>query len=162
MFHLFRESVTLAFGFCAAHRLIHHPGKCRRLHGHNYKVEVTVTALVPALGPTGMVVDFAAVKKRIAAVVDEEWDHRMLLNAADPVLLLAGRVEYGSTPDEELERLFGHVPVKFPFEPTAENLAKYMMGREWFPAPEDRERLAVTKIVLYETETCAAVCERLR
>jgi len=67
--------VTRTFSFEAAHQLPWHPGRCRRLHGHHYRLEVTVEGPV---GPNGVVVDFADV----AAVAEREvvgpFDHSYL------------------------------------------------------------------------------------
>lgn len=62
----------------AGHRLLHHDGKCSRPHGHNYEVTVRVTG---DLTDEGWVVD----KGEITDVVDE-WDHRFLLEAGDPLV----------------------------------------------------------------------------
>jgi 6-pyruvoyltetrahydropterin/6-carboxytetrahydropterin synthase len=62
----------------AGHRIRHHDGKCSRPHGHNYEVSVTVRG---ELSEEGWVVDKAAVTD----VVDE-WDHRFLLEAGDPLI----------------------------------------------------------------------------
>ncbi len=61
--------------FAAAHSLRDYPGDCRRLHGHNWKVEVEVES--GQLNELGMVVDFKAIKQATRAVVDE-LDHRYL------------------------------------------------------------------------------------
>jgi len=61
--------------FAAAHSLRDYPGDCRRLHGHNWKVEVEVES--NRLNELGMVVDFKAIKQATRAVVDE-LDHRYL------------------------------------------------------------------------------------
>ncbi|WP_303902087.1 6-carboxytetrahydropterin synthase QueD [Thiohalomonas denitrificans] len=61
--------------FAAAHSLREYPGDCRRLHGHNWKVEVEVAA--PSLDRLGMVVDFKTIKQA-AREVTEELDHRYL------------------------------------------------------------------------------------
>ena len=70
-----RTRVTRSFWFEAAHQLPWHPGKCRRLHGHNYRLEVTVEGPVDG---NGVVVDF----DELATVVDRElierYDHRHL------------------------------------------------------------------------------------
>ena len=47
-----KTSVTRSFTFEAAHQLPWHPGKCRELHGHGYRLEVTVEGPV---GDNGMV-----------------------------------------------------------------------------------------------------------
>ena len=60
------------------HRILHHDGKCSRPHGHNYEIRVEVTG---DLTDEGWVVD----KGDITAVIDE-WDHRFLLEAGDPLV----------------------------------------------------------------------------
>ncbi|WP_339104066.1 6-carboxytetrahydropterin synthase [Haloterrigena salinisoli] len=60
------------------HRIRHHDGKCARPHGHNYEVAVTV---VGDLAEEGWVAD----KGDITDVIDE-WDHRFLLEAGDPLI----------------------------------------------------------------------------
>lgn len=62
----------------AGHRLLHHDGKCSRPHGHNYEISVTITG---TLTQEGWVVD----KGDITRVIDE-WDHRFLLEAGDPLI----------------------------------------------------------------------------
>ncbi|ELY94815.1 6-pyruvoyl-tetrahydropterin synthase [Natrialba chahannaoensis JCM 10990] len=60
------------------HRILHHDGKCARPHGHNYEVSVTVKG---TLTEEGWVAD----KGDITAVIDE-WDHKFLLQADDPLV----------------------------------------------------------------------------
>ncbi|ADD05902.1 6-carboxy-5,6,7,8-tetrahydropterin synthase [Natrialba magadii ATCC 43099] len=60
------------------HRILHHDGKCARPHGHNYEVSVTVEG---TLTEEGWVAD----KGDITAVIDE-WDHKFLLQAGDPLV----------------------------------------------------------------------------
>jgi len=62
----------------AGHRIRHHDGKCSRPHGHNYEVTVTVRG---ELTDEGWVVDKGVVTDAI-----EEWDHRFLLEAGDPLI----------------------------------------------------------------------------
>lgn len=72
--------VTLRYEFDAAHRLPNHPGKCRHLHGHRYVAEVTVTGQVDE--ETGMICDFADLKKAIKDTIGP-WDHSLLLHKDD-------------------------------------------------------------------------------
>jgi 6-pyruvoyltetrahydropterin/6-carboxytetrahydropterin synthase len=58
--------------FAAAHYLREYEGECSRLHGHNWKVEVTVEA--NALDKVGMGMDFKVIKKATKGLVDE-LDH---------------------------------------------------------------------------------------
>ncbi len=68
-------SIRVEEGFAAAHFLQHYHGKCERLHGHNYRVRVTVSG--NALDGGGMLVDFAVLKDSLRAVV-AELDHTSL------------------------------------------------------------------------------------
>ncbi len=58
--------------FSAAHRLRGYPGKCERLHGHNWKVEVRVSSRL--LDRLGMVKDFKELKALTAQVL-KDLDH---------------------------------------------------------------------------------------
>ena len=61
--------------FAAAHLLRDYPGDCRRLHGHNWKVEVEVTTAV--LDECGMGIDFKVIKQAIRSAA-RELDHQYL------------------------------------------------------------------------------------
>ena len=61
--------------FSAAHCLRDYDGPCARLHGHNYRVEVSVTG--DELGPDGMLLDFGQLNDACDEIVDE-MDHRLL------------------------------------------------------------------------------------
>ena len=61
--------------FEAAHRVVNYPGKCNRLHGHNWKVEAVVRGT--KLDELGMLVDFKAIKNALKSVLDR-FDHRFL------------------------------------------------------------------------------------
>jgi 6-pyruvoyltetrahydropterin/6-carboxytetrahydropterin synthase len=63
------------FTFAAAHHIPDHPGKCRFLHGHNYKVRVHLRA--EKLDRIGMVLDFADLKRLTEDVVGP-WDHQVI------------------------------------------------------------------------------------
>ncbi|HEX7167290.1 MAG TPA: 6-carboxytetrahydropterin synthase QueD [Acidimicrobiales bacterium] len=75
-----RTSVTRSFTFEAAHQLPWHTGKCRRLHGHSYRVEVTVEG---PLDENGIVVDFADIKDVVERDVITRYDHRYLNDLLD-------------------------------------------------------------------------------
>jgi 6-pyruvoyltetrahydropterin/6-carboxytetrahydropterin synthase len=67
------------FKFEAAHVLPHHAGKCSRLHGHSYRLDVTLEGDLQTTGPAqGMVVDFDTLSGVVKAGVIEELDHRSL------------------------------------------------------------------------------------
>lgn len=68
--------------FAAAHSLRNYPGVCSRLHGHNWKVEVEVTAT--SLDEAGMGIDFKVIRSATRQV-SELLDHRYL-NEVEPFL----------------------------------------------------------------------------
>ena len=72
--------VSIETHFSAAHRLRDYKGLCENLHGHNWKVEVTVCS--KKLDNAGMVIDFSLLKQKTKAIVDV-LDHQYL-NEIDP------------------------------------------------------------------------------
>lgn len=111
--------IELIHSIDAAHRVVGHtkpdgsPGKCSRIHGHTYVFTVTLAASV--LDYPGFVVDFAAIKD-----VLNEWDHRLLLWANDP-LIVAQEVGRDRTREEVMDNVSG--VVRLPFNPTSEHMA---------------------------------------
>ena len=73
-------SVTCTFTFEAAHRLAWHPGKCRNLHGHSYRLDVTVSG---PLDGNGVVMDFDLLTAIVEREVIERWDHTDLNTVLD-------------------------------------------------------------------------------
>jgi 6-pyruvoyltetrahydropterin/6-carboxytetrahydropterin synthase len=71
--------IRKSFRFEAAHVLPHHDGKCSRLHGHSYRLDVTLEGPLQDDGPArGMVVDFDVLARVVKAGVVGELDHRSL------------------------------------------------------------------------------------
>lgn len=66
--------------FAAAHNLINYQGDCENLHGHNWRVEVTVSA--SELDKAGLAIDFKILKKQTNQILDT-LDHTHL-NALEP------------------------------------------------------------------------------
>ena len=131
--------VTKEIHFCYGHRLLHYDGKCRYFHGHNGKVEVKLSA--EALDGKGMVRDFSEIKEILQAWIDKTLDHRMLLNAEDP---LAGTLEKAGEPVYRMEA-----------NPTAENIAKLIYDTA------KAKKLPVSSVTLWETpNSFATYCER--
>lgn len=75
-----KNTVTISkeFWFSASHRIEGHP-KCGRLHGHNYKVTVTVEGI---LDERGMVIDFGDLKAKIKPIIDR-LDHYTIFSASN-------------------------------------------------------------------------------
>ncbi len=126
--------VTREIHFCYGHRLLHYEGKCRHLHGHNGKVEITLQT--DDLNWQGMVLDFSEIKRSLAAWIDETLDHRMILHREDPAV--PALLELG-------EPLF-----LVDFNPTAENLARLIYDRA------KSQGLPVVSVRLWETPQCSA------
>jgi 6-pyruvoyltetrahydropterin/6-carboxytetrahydropterin synthase len=64
------------YGFESAHFIYNHPGKCRNLHGHSYKLYVSLEGQVNP--ETGMIIDFDDLTKVVDAQVISKLDHRFL------------------------------------------------------------------------------------
>lgn len=75
---------TKQIHFCYGHRLLNYAGKCRNLHGHNAKAEITLES--DHLDDRAMVVDFDDIERLVKSWVDEHIDHKMLLAESDPLL----------------------------------------------------------------------------
>jgi 6-pyruvoyltetrahydropterin/6-carboxytetrahydropterin synthase len=67
--------LTIHTHFAAAHNLMHYQGECENLHGHNWKVEVTVRAR--ELDRAGLGIDFKILKAQTKRLLDE-LDHKYL------------------------------------------------------------------------------------
>jgi 6-pyruvoyltetrahydropterin/6-carboxytetrahydropterin synthase len=67
--------VSRVFSFEAAHQLEWHSGACKNLHGHSYRLEVTVAG---ALDANGIVVDFSDLSAVVNREVIDAYDHTYL------------------------------------------------------------------------------------
>lgn len=130
--------------FCAAHRLVGHKGKCARIHGHNYLVEVVIRS--EQLNGLGMVIDFGDVKRVVGSWLDEHWDHRLLLNEQDPI------IEY--IPAALFTSEYGLKVI--PFNPTAENMAKFLLPRFNNALVESGFFPGVVSVTVFETDKGSA------
>lgn len=99
--------------FCAGHRLFRHGGKCENFHGHNYIADFFVTG--DEQDTVGRVMDFADLKARCKGWLDEHWDHSFLVYREDSNAINALRMVQPC-------RLF-----EMPYNPTAENMARYLL-----------------------------------
>lgn len=71
------------FTFCAAHELPKHKGKCKNVHGHNYKLEVEIEGNLNADTDSpefGMVADFGNLDKTVNELIIKQLDHTHLNN----------------------------------------------------------------------------------
>ncbi|MBQ5718695.1 MAG: 6-carboxytetrahydropterin synthase [Alistipes sp.] len=105
--------LTKEFSFEAAHALGGYDGPCREIHGHSYRLFVTIKG-EPSTDPMnpkqGMVMDFGVLKKIVNEEIISRFDHALVLR---------------STADEGLRRVlaeqFDNV-VTVEYQPTCENM----------------------------------------
>lgn len=74
-------TITKSFGFEASHNLPCHRGKCFNLHGHSYKLDVTVGGIIQDnvdRPDHGMIMDFAVLKELVNRLVVDKYDHKYL------------------------------------------------------------------------------------
>lgn len=71
-----KTTVTKCFGFEACHYLPNYEGACSKLHGHSYKLHVTVGGTVDKC--TGMIIDFNVLKKVVDKEIISVFDHEYL------------------------------------------------------------------------------------
>ena len=133
--------LTTEHSFDSAHFLAGYDGKCGNLHGHRWRVLLTVQSetLREDRQQKGMCVDFAELKK----------DLRTELDALDHVLI----IQQGSLRESTMKALQEEKiqVVEMPFRPTAENFARYFY--ELFTL----KGYPVAKVEVYETPNNSAV-----
>jgi len=78
--------LIIPFQFDAAHRLMHHKGKCKNLHGHTYRGEIEFVGKIDP--ETGMVQDFSDLKALVETQI-QPFDHTVILNDTDYELIKA-------------------------------------------------------------------------
>lgn len=67
--------VSVQQTFAAGHALRNYKGKCENVHGHNYRIQITVTG--EQLNSIGLLVDFVEIKREMRAVIDR-LDHQFI------------------------------------------------------------------------------------
>lgn len=99
--------LNIELEFCAAHILTGHKGKCANLHGHNYKVEVSLKG--QELNEIGLLIDFADLKKIVKEVIDV-LDHKYI-NEINYPAFIAGKTSAENIAKycyEQIELKLGH------------------------------------------------------
>lgn len=74
-------TVTKEFTFDSAHHLLDYIGPCANVHGHTYKLQITVAGEVNP--KTGMIIDFNDLKSIVKDAVIDKFDHKMLNDVLD-------------------------------------------------------------------------------
>lgn len=125
-----------------AHLLSNYDGLCRNLHGHSYKLMVTVKGEISqdeASPKHGMVMDFSVLKGIVKEEIVDKLDHAMLIYEKAEQADLVGKLA---------ERVY-----KVPYEPTCENMvARFaMLINDKLP-----KHITLVGVRLYETATSYA------
>lgn len=137
-----QTTVTKVVDFHAAHRLTDHKGLCYNIHGHTYKLEVTVTSKELQ---DGMIVDFYELKNLLNLYVVSKFDHAVIINQ---------KSDCGIDQDfEEMIYKHGMKYVNIDDRTTSENIAIYIYKilTEVFEVGEYPFELV--NVRLYETDT---------
>jgi 6-pyruvoyl-tetrahydropterin synthase len=108
---MIKKQVTIKTKFAGAKRLTQYEGKCQNLHGYEHIIEASFTAEEA----NGIVLDFYAAHAALNKWLYENWDHTVLLNKSDEKL------------GQFIAEYTGQKIYYFDFEPTAENLAEYLL-----------------------------------
>lgn len=106
--------ITKKFEFEAGHALFGYDGKCKNLHGHSYKLFVTVigTPITDTENvKNGMVIDFGDLKSIVKTEIIDLFDHAVVFNRLSPHAEIA----------EDLQQK-GHAVILVDYQPTSENL----------------------------------------
>lgn len=134
--------VTKEFKFEMAHALHGYDGLCKNIHGHSYKLWVTVKGEVrneKGHVKDGMVIDFDGLKEIVKPAIIDKYDHSLVLNANSP---------HASIDLSAFEKVF-----YLPYQPTSENL---VMDFATIIQSKMPKRVTLCKVVLSETATSFA------
>ncbi len=136
--------VTKEFHFEMAHALLGYDGACRHIHGHSYKLLVTVKGkLIQETGhpKLGMLIDFSDLKKIIHKEIVQVFDHALVLNK-----------DAGFDPGKDNHEMYAKTLV-VEYQPTCENLVADFAHRIKNHLPAEVELFS---LCLYETATSYA------
>ncbi|MEW7289603.1 6-pyruvoyl trahydropterin synthase family protein [Aquimarina sp. 2304DJ70-9] len=137
--------ITKQFSFETGHALYGYDGKCRNVHGHSYKLSVTVIGS-PITDTShvklGMVIDFGDLKKIVKEDIEDVFDHATVFNKNTPHIELAKELQ---------ER--GHNVILVDYQPTSENMVIDFAKKIKARLPEN---IKLHSLKLQETETSYA------
>jgi len=137
--------ITKQFNFETGHALFGYDGKCRNVHGHSYKLSVTVIGS-PITDTNhvklGMVIDFGDLKKIVKEDIVDIFDHATVFNKNTPHVELA---------KELTDR--GHNVILADYQPTSENMVIDFAAKIKSRLPEN---ISLFSLKLQETDTSFA------
>ncbi len=126
------------------HRVVGHENKCRHLHGHNYRIHFVCTA--PTLDELGRIIDFGVIKELLCNWLEDNWDHKMMIWSEDPLL-------------QDLQKLVPEDLIVVPFNPTAEEIAKYLT-EEIAPIQLRNTKVSLVECRVEETVKCSSIYQK--
>ena len=135
--------LTKQFSFEMAHALPAYEGKCHNIHGHSYRLFVTVEGIPldrQGASTEGMVMDFHALKEFVVEHIVEPFDHALVLPRSNG--------QSGFPIGDYATKL-----IWVNFQPTAENLLIHFSRLLEGKLPEG---VRLHSLKLYETETSCA------
>jgi len=132
-------TATRYHDFSTGHRVYGHESKCAHLHGHNYRIYLTVEA--DQLDTVGRVMDFSVIKDKFVVWLEVNWDHKFLIWEKDPF-----------TPT--LKELDPEGTVVVGFNPTAENMGQYLINVIG-PQQLAGTNVKLVKVNIEETRKCS-------
>ena len=141
--------LTKIFNFEMAHALLGYDGACKNIHGHSYKLHVTVSGkpLQQKAHPKdGMVIDFKVLKRIVKKEIIQHYDHALVLNEQSTAEFISS-----------LKKINQKI-VLTPFQPTSENLLLEFVQKIQDKLPKDVE---LFRLKLYETVSSYAEWERV-
>lgn len=106
--------ITKQFSFETGHALYGYDGKCKNVHGHSYKLSVTVIGEPISDASNvkfGMVIDFSDLKKIVKEEIVDQFDHATVFNKNTPHVDLAAELKNR-----------GHHVILVDYQPTSENM----------------------------------------
>ncbi len=137
--------ITKQFNFETGHALHGYDGKCKNVHGHSYKLSVTVIGK-PITDTSnvkyGMVIDFSDLKKIVKEEIVDQFDHATVFNKNTPHVELANELK---------ER--GHHVILVDYQPTSENMVTDFATKIKNRLPQN---INLFSLKLQETETSFA------
>jgi len=137
--------ITKQFNFETGHALYGYDGKCRNVHGHSYKLSVTVIG-TPITDTQhvklGMVIDFGDLKKIVKEEIVDKYDHATVFNKNTPHIELA---------KELIDR--EHRVILADYQPTSENMVIHFAEKIKKRLPEN---INLHSLKLQETDTSFA------
>jgi len=131
--------VNKEFNFEMAHALHNYDGLCKNIHGHSYKLFVSLKGepmMKDGHPKDGMLIDFKEIKRIVNGLIIDPFDHAVVLNKKDQL--------------NDLNISAHTKTIQFDFQPTCENLCIYFAE---ILSSAFKKPIQLVHVKLYETES---------